>query len=104
MHDGGVLIRHAVLVDLPRCVLVEPDTHGGGDVVVVDGDVLVPVWQLVLVNQADGVADLVQVQTFLYRNKKWSNESNCLFVWLVGFSTSSSTTRLYGGRAPRQRV
>ena len=26
----------------------------------------------------------------------------CLFVWLVGFLTSSSTTRLYRGRAPRQ--
>ena len=25
-----------------------------------------------------------------------------LFVWLVGFLTSSSTTRLYRGRAPRQ--
>ena len=28
----------------------------------------------------------------------------CLFVWLVGFLTSSSTTRLYRGRAPRQSV
>ena len=26
----------------------------------------------------------------------------CLFGWLVGFLTSSSTTRLYRGRAPRQ--
>ena len=25
-------------------------------------------------------------------------------VWLVGFLTSSSTTRLYRGRAPRQSV
>ena len=25
-----------------------------------------------------------------------------MFVWLVGFLTSSSTTRLYRGRAPRQ--
>ena len=25
-----------------------------------------------------------------------------LFVWLVGFSTFSSTTRLYGGRVSRQ--
>ena len=29
---------------------------------------------------------------------------NCLFVWLVGFLTSSSTTRLYRGRAQGQRV
>ena len=28
----------------------------------------------------------------------------CLFVWLVGFLTSSSTTRLYRGWAPRQSV
>ena len=28
----------------------------------------------------------------------------CLFGWLVGFLTSSSTTRLYRGRAPRQSV
>ena len=28
----------------------------------------------------------------------------CLFVWLVGFLTSSSTARLYRGRAPRQSV
>ena len=28
----------------------------------------------------------------------------CLFVLLVGFLTSSSTTRLYRGRAPRQSV
>ena len=28
----------------------------------------------------------------------------CLFVWLVGFLTSSSTARLYHGRAPRQSV
>ena len=27
-----------------------------------------------------------------------------LFVWLVGFLTSSSTSRLYRGRAPRQSV
>ena len=27
-----------------------------------------------------------------------------LFGWLVGFLTSSSTTRLYRGRAPRQSV
>ena len=26
------------------------------------------------------------------------------FVWLVGFLTSSSTTRLYRGWAPRQRL
>ena len=29
---------------------------------------------------------------------------DCLFVCLVGFLTSSSTTRLYRGRAPRQSV
>ena len=29
-------------------------------------------------------------------------ERFCLFGWLVGFSTSSSTTRLYRGRVPRQ--
>ena len=28
----------------------------------------------------------------------------CLFVWLVGFLMSPSTTRLYCGRAPRQSV
>ena len=28
----------------------------------------------------------------------------CLFGWLVGFLKSSSTTRLYRGRAPRQSV
>ena len=28
----------------------------------------------------------------------------CLFVWLVVFLTSSSTTRLYRGRAPRQSI
>ena len=28
----------------------------------------------------------------------------CLFGWLVGFLTSSSTTMLYRGRAPRQSV
>ena len=28
----------------------------------------------------------------------------CLFGWLVGFLMSSSTTRLYRGRAPRQSV
>ena len=28
----------------------------------------------------------------------------CLFGWLVGFLTSSSTIRLYRGRAPRQSV
>ena len=28
----------------------------------------------------------------------------CLFVWLFGFLTSSSTTRLYRGRAPGQSV
>ena len=28
----------------------------------------------------------------------------CLLGWLVGFLTSSSTTRLYRGRAPRQSV
>ena len=28
----------------------------------------------------------------------------CLFGWLVGFLTSSSTTRLYRGRVPRQSV
>ena len=30
--------------------------------------------------------------------------ARALFGWLVGFLTSSSTTRLYGGRVPRQRV
>ena len=30
------------------------------------------------------------------------SKSNCLFVCLFGFLTSSSTTRLYRGRAPRQ--
>ena len=29
---------------------------------------------------------------------------HCIGGWLVGFLTSSSTTRLYGGRAPRQSV
>ena len=28
----------------------------------------------------------------------------CFFVWFVGFLTSSSTTRLYRGRAPRQSL
>ena len=28
----------------------------------------------------------------------------CLFGWLVSFLTSSSTTRLYRGRAPRQSI
>ena len=37
-------------------------------------------------------------RTFQHR---WS-EFVCLFVWLVGFLTSSSTTRLYRERAPRQ--
>ena len=32
------------------------------------------------------------------------SDLSALFVWLVGFLTSSSTTRLYRGRAPRQSV
>ena len=34
----------------------------------------------------------------------WVSLSACLFVWLVGFLTFSSTTRLYRGQAPRQSV
>ena len=41
--------------------------------------------------------------------RKFSNSGShlrcpCLFGWLVGFLTSSSITRLYRGRAPRQSV
>ena len=38
--------------------------------------------------------------------RAWSSENVyiCLFGWLVGFLTSSSTTRLYRGRAPRQSI
>ena len=38
------------------------------------------------------------------RRKKKKEEKICLFVWLVGFLTTSSTTRLYRGWAPRQSV
>ena len=38
-----------------------------------------------------------------HENKTWGVDSTtCLFVCLFGFLTSSSTTRLYRGRAPRQ--
>ena len=36
-------------------------------------------------------------------NGGWNKEGRGL-VWLVGFLTSSSTTRRYRGRAPRQSV
>ena len=65
MHDGGVLVGHIELVDEGRGVLVEEDAEMRRDVVHQDVDVEVPVRQLVLVDQADGVTDLVQVQTFL---------------------------------------
>ena len=38
------------------------------------------------------------------KGREGGRESFVLFVWFVGFSTSSSTTRLYRGRATRQRV
>ena len=65
MHDGGVLVGHLELVDEGRGVLVEEDAEVWRDVVHQDLDVAVPVRQLMLVDQADGVTDLVQVQTFL---------------------------------------
>ena len=65
MHDGGVLVGYIELVDEGRGVLVEEDAEMRRDVVHQDVDVEVPVRQLVLVDQADGVTDLVQVQTFL---------------------------------------
>ena len=65
MHDGGVLVGHLELVDEGRGVLVEEDAEVWRYVVHQDVDVAVPVRQLMLVDQADGVTDLVQVQTFL---------------------------------------
>ena len=69
VHDGGVLIRDLHLVHFARGVLVEPDAHVRLHVVVHDLDELVPVGQLVLVHQADRVADLVQIQAFLLAGK-----------------------------------
>jgi len=65
MHDGGVLVGHLELVDEGRGVLVEEDAEVWRHVVHQDVDVAVPVRQLVFVDQANGVTDLVQVQTFL---------------------------------------
>ena len=48
---------------------------------------------------------------FVLRSQRWPQLHAilvsffvCLLGWLVGFLTSSSTTRLYRGRAPRQSV
>ena len=38
------------------------------------------------------------------REKEREREREREFGWLVGFLTSSSTTRLYRGRVPRQSV
>ena len=46
---------------------------------------------------------LVQIMKSLYSSASSAVLLNiCLFVCLFGFLTSSSTTRLYRGRAPRQ--
>ena len=38
------------------------------------------------------------------RERKRESQRETERVWLVGFLTSSSTTRLYRGQAPRQSV
>ena len=56
--------------------------------------------------QADGSVQEISYNDpeFLPEDRFSESVDEDLFVWLVGFLTSSSTTRLYRGRAPRQSV
>ena len=56
-----------------------------------------------VVKNVDGVT-IIEARIIILGSTICEVVKTSLFVWLVGFLTSSSTTRLYRGRAPRQSV
>ncbi len=59
MHYGGVFVLNIVEVDPLSCVGVEPNPHVAGHVPEQDSNVVVSVWPLVFMHQADGVTHFV---------------------------------------------
>ena len=60
VHHTGVVVRQFCVYDVVPCQFSEiVNGHVGVDVVFNDGNVVVPVWPVVFVKQANGVSQLV---------------------------------------------
>ena len=68
VHDGLVVVGHAVVVHAGPRALLEVPQRARGRVLVADHDVVVPVRPLVLVDQTNRVADLMQHDPLLQCN------------------------------------
>lgn len=65
MHYGRQLVVDIKLVYFPCPILLEPYTHARSHVGVYDVNVVISIWELMLVNKTDGMTNFVQIQSFL---------------------------------------
>lgn len=86
MHYGRQLVVDIKLVYFPCPILLEPYAHARSHVGVYDVNVVISIWELMLVNKTDGMTNFVQIQSFLQKEM-----ADWLLRWFIHNSYYSLT-------------